>query len=240
MDVSQFSKIGLTQGQIKVYLALIQHGAQSKSNLAIKADISSSKVYEISEKLIKKGLISSFIKNKVTYYSASDPIFLKEYIEKKEKELQQEKRIVEELLPKLKTLKEKSEDKINFEIYEGWKGLQNATMQALEETPNQSLIYGVGVEFPESNFITKFFRKVKKKKIKMQIIFSEKPKEKIDKKIQVKYLSEISKVGIGVYPNKILFQSLDKKSPITLVLEHPKMVQSFKKIYNILWKLAKK
>ena len=74
-----------------------------------KADISSSKVYEITGKLIKKGLVSSFLKNNVTYYNASDPIFLGKYIEEKEKELQKEKEIVNQILPDLKKLKEHSQ-----------------------------------------------------------------------------------------------------------------------------------
>ena len=67
MEITKLKKIGLTQGEIKVYLALIKHGAQTKSHLAIKADVSSSKVYEIAERLIKKGLVSSFTKNKIKF-----------------------------------------------------------------------------------------------------------------------------------------------------------------------------
>ncbi|GAG11320.1 unnamed protein product, partial [marine sediment metagenome] len=174
MGLSNLSKIGLTKGEIKVYLALIKHGELSKSPLASKANISSSKVYEITEKLIKKGLVSSFKKNNVTYYTASDPSFLEKYISKKEKELQEEKNIVKELLPKLKTLKEKSEEKISFELQEGWKGMQNAIIEGIDKTPKNSIVYGVGIQIPKTSLITKFHQKRLKKKIKLKIILSEK------------------------------------------------------------------
>lgn len=240
MDITQLSKIGLTQGEIKVYLALIKHGARSKSPLASKADISSSKVYEITEKLIKKGLVNSFIKNNVTYYNASDSIFLEKYIEEKEKELQQEKKIVKELLPKLRTLKLKSEEETRFELQEGWEGIQNALMDGLESAPENSTVYGIGIQFPRTSFINKFHRERLKKKIKLKIILAEPiDKDQNYKNVNIKFIPGISNVGMGIYPDRVLIQALDNP-PLNLVMKHPRIVQSFKKIYDILWKQAKK
>ncbi len=240
MDLTKFSRIGLTQGEIKVYLALIKYGAQSKSHLANKANVSSSKVYEISEKLIKKGLSSSFLKNNVTYYTASNPLFLKKYIEKKEKELQKEKKIVDELLPQLQTLKTISEKEVSFEVQEGWEGMQNAVMEGLEKTPEKSLVYGIGVQFPRTGFINKFHKERLKKKIKLKIILSEPIETKQNyQDAEIRFIDEISKVGMGIYPDRVLIQALDEP-PINLVMKHPRIVQSFLKIYDLLWKQAKK
>lgn len=240
MDITQLSKIGLTPGEIKVYLALIRYGSQSKSPLASKADISSSKVYEIIGKLIKKGLASSFLKNNVTYYNASDPIFLRKYIEKKEKELQEEKEMVNKLIPGLKKLKESSEEKISFELQEGWEGTQNAIMEGIEHTPKNSTVYGIGIQFPKTGFINKFHRERLKKNIKLKIILA----EPIDKKqnyknADIKFMPEISEVSMGIYPDRVLIQALDNP-PINLTMKHPRIVGSFKKIYDSLWKIAKK
>jgi len=240
MDLANLSKIGLTQGEIKVYLALIKHGAQSKSHLANKANVSSSKVYEIAEKLIKKGLAGSFLKNNVTYYTATNPLFLKKYIEYKEKNLQKEKKIVEEILPQLQSFKDSTEKEVSFELYEGWSGLQNEVFRALEATPKGSNVYGISIQFPKTSFIPNFYRKIKQKKIKLKMISTErKEKGATSKDIEIKYLPEISNIGMGLYPGRLLIQVLDGE-PINLTIKHPKIVESFKQIYNLLWKIAKK
>lgn len=240
MDITKLSKIGLTKGEIKVYMALIKYGAQSKSPLASKADISSSKVYEITGKLIKKGLVNSFLKNNVTYYVATEPRFLKEYIENKEKELQEEKKIVDEILPYLKKLKLKTEEKISFELYEGWKGVENAIIEGLEYAPKGSLVYGIGIQFPRIGFINRFHKERLKKRIKLKIILSEPvAKEQSYKDADIRFMPGISNVSMGIYPDRVLIQALDNP-PLNLVIKHPRMVQSFKRIYDILWKQAKK
>lgn len=239
MDFTNLSKIGLTQGEIKVYLALIKHGAQSKSHLANKANVSSSKVYEIAEKLIKKGLAGSFLKNNVTYYTATNPLFLKEYIEGKEKALRKEKKIVEEILPQLQSFKDSTEKEVSFELYEGWKGLQNEVSRALEITPKGSNVYGISIQFPQISFISNFYRKIKQKKIKLKMISTgKKEKVKTSKSIEIKHLPGISNIGMGLYPDRVLIQVLDGE-PINLTIKHPKIVKSFKQIYDLLWKTAK-
>ncbi len=239
MDITQFSKIGLTPGEIKVYLALIKYGNQSKSPLSRKASVSSSKVYEITGKLIKKGLVSSFLKNNVTYYNASDPIFLKKYIEEKEKELQEEKKIVAELLPELKELKESSEEKISFTLQEGWKGTQNAIIDGLNHAPKNSTIYGIGIQFPKTEFINKFHRERLKKNIKLKIILTELEDKKQDyKNTKIKFMPEVSGVGMGIYPDRVLIQALDNP-PLNIVIKHPRIIESFKKIHESLWKVSK-
>tara|TARA_Y100000310_G_C20557456_1_gene751304 strand:- start:75 stop:797 length:723 start_codon:yes stop_codon:yes gene_type:complete len=240
MELNNLSKIGLTGGETKVYLALIKHGALSKSPLASKAGISSSKVYEITEKLIRKGLASSFLRNNVTYYVASDPIFLRRYVEKKEKELQEEKKLVDELLPKLKELKLSSEEEVKFELVEGWQGVQNAIIDGLDKAPSNSIVHGIGIQFPSIGFINKFHQQRLEKNIKLRIILSEPIDTKQNyKNANIRFISGISKIGMGIYPDRVLIQALDDP-PLNLIIKHPRIVQSFLKIYDLLWKQAKK
>lgn len=240
MDITELSKIGLTPGEIKVYIALIKYGSQSKSPLASKADVSSSKVYEIIGKLIKKGLASSFQKNNVTYYNASDPMFLGKYIDEKEKELKKEKEIVNKFIPHLRKLKESSEENISFELQEGWEGMQNAIMDGLKQAPKNSTIYGIGVQIQKPGLTEKFHRERLKKNIKLKIILAEsKDKKQNYKGAEIKFLPEISEVGMGIYPDRVLIQAMDNP-PLNLVMKHPRIVNSFRKIYDALWKQAKK
>ena len=60
--------IGLTQREVKVYLALLKLGESTTGKIIQESGISSGKIYEILEKLIGKGLASYTIKEKTKYF----------------------------------------------------------------------------------------------------------------------------------------------------------------------------
>ena len=65
-------KIGLTPGEAEVYEALIELGLSSAGDIIKKANIASSKVYDVLHRLLNKGLASYAIKNNLSIL----PIFL--------------------------------------------------------------------------------------------------------------------------------------------------------------------
>ena len=64
MDTKILTDIGLTQGEIKVYLALLKLGKSSTGPIANEAQISRSKLYSILDKLAKNILSQSEKTNK--------------------------------------------------------------------------------------------------------------------------------------------------------------------------------
>ena len=60
---AMLGKIGLTPGEAEVYEALVELGLSSAGDIIKKANIASSKVYDVLHRLINKGLASYTIKN---------------------------------------------------------------------------------------------------------------------------------------------------------------------------------
>ncbi len=58
MNNKLLEEIGLTKGEISVYLALLKIGETTTGKIIEEAQISSGKIYEILDKLIKKGMVS--------------------------------------------------------------------------------------------------------------------------------------------------------------------------------------
>ena len=58
--------IGLTEGEIKIYLALLELGSSSIGQIIKRSGISGSKTYEVLDRLSQKGLISAILKNNVS------------------------------------------------------------------------------------------------------------------------------------------------------------------------------
>ncbi len=123
MDPLLLKEAGLTEGESKVYLALLELGTTTTGPLTDKAKVAKSIIYPLLEKLIEKGLASYIIKEKTKYFQAAEPNKLLEYIEERKVKLEKNKLKVEELLPQLLLL-QKSAPATNISIYEGFKGVQ--------------------------------------------------------------------------------------------------------------------
>ena len=87
MSFRELKKIGLTDGEIKVYEALLELGETTKTKLAKKSEVSPSKIYDITNRLIRKGIISSVRKRGIMHFKAADPKRLNDFIKEKEKEI---------------------------------------------------------------------------------------------------------------------------------------------------------
>ena len=87
MELSELKKIGLTDGEIRVYDALLELGETTRTSLAKKSGISPSKIYDVANRLIEKGIISSVKKQGVIHFSAADPERIKGFLQHKEQEL---------------------------------------------------------------------------------------------------------------------------------------------------------
>lgn len=232
-------RLGLTKGEIKTYLALIKHKELTKTRLASKAGISSSKVYETAERLVQKGLISSYKKNNVKVYVASNPSYLEHYIEQKEKELEKEKQLVRSLIPKLQQTYG-TEEQLIFEVYEGWEGFSNVLERLFNSLPDGSTIRGIGVELLRQDLLHHYHQRRVGKNIKQKMIFPRKDYQWTDyKENEKRFIPGITNVGIGIVGKDVIIYVQDKH-PLSLVISHPKITSSFEEIHEALWKIAEK
>jgi len=238
MDL-KLEEIGLTKGEIKIYLALAENGSLSKSGLSVKAGISSSKVYETVEKLVKKGLVGQIKKNGKTIYQVNDPNRLLDFIEEREKKIALEKEIVKRAIPIINNLKHKTKE-YRFEILEGNEGIKQSLNELMSEIKNNEEICGLGIEMKNISILHEYHKRRVSKNINQRLIFSDKNIHWTDYKgKQNRFIPEITNIGIGITKNKIILASLGKE-PVTLIIEHPEFNKSFKQIFEKLWSVAEK
>ena len=121
-EISILKDAGLTQGESRVYLALLETGVSSIGPILEKSGVTKSIIYRILEKLVSKGLVSYVIKEKTKYYEAQRPEKLLDYIDEKEAIIQETKSKIKEFLPNLISMMQHSE-KSMATVYEGFKGI---------------------------------------------------------------------------------------------------------------------
>ncbi len=97
-------KIGLTEKEAKVYLAALALGGASAAKVAEKAELNRPTTYVILDKLCQVGLMTSYDKDKVQFFTASEPEQLERLIREEERSLHERVKMLEQRLPELKAL----------------------------------------------------------------------------------------------------------------------------------------
>ncbi len=123
--LSDLLRIGLTEGEAKVYAALLELGPSTVGPVRKRTKISHSNIYEILERLINKGIVTIIAKNKTKIFQAVDPSNLTRYLDKKEQDLQQQREILQQALPRIEAL-QGTHTKQEAMMFIGVKGLATA------------------------------------------------------------------------------------------------------------------
>lgn len=248
MDTKLLEQIGLTEGETKVYLALIKLGETKTGPLAKEAEVSSSKVYKILDRLIKKGLAGHVIKGKIKFFCAVPPKRIIEYMDKKEEELKEKKQEVLKLIPQLELQQNKNQPKAV--IYEGFKAFTGFFKTIPDQIKPGESYYVIGANYGQDypgarEFFHNYHRERVKKKIKVKMLANFEIKGIIEKatykNADIKYLPQYftNNMQITFFNNRVLF-TIWESTPITLLLESEEAVKSFKSYFDTLWKIAKR
>ena len=99
--VEQLTNLGLTQGEAKVYLAMIQIGPSRIGKIVEISGVSQSKVYNVLDRLILKGLASYNIQDNIKHFQSLEPSRIQDYILKKEEEVRKQKEDITQIIKDL-------------------------------------------------------------------------------------------------------------------------------------------
>lgn len=241
-------QIGLTQNEIKVYLALLELGESKTGQILEKSELNSGKIYEILNSLQKKGLVSSVIKDKVHYFSPADPKRVIDYLEEKKQEINKQEKDYKNILPELLSRISAKSPETKIEIFTGMKGFKTAYAKELDFSKSETLyIMGINPHAPQSKQIYDYFTKVQQLKRdakgykikKLLNINSKETKGAQGKKSIVKYLPYDSLVAFNIIGDLVLL-GIFIKEPIIISIENQEVANNFKNQFEILWKLGKK
>lgn len=242
MDESILIEAGLTRKEASVYLALVELGSSSASNIIQKTGFHRAVVYDLLERLIEKGLVGHVIRGRKKYFEATDPIRLLEIIKEKEER-------VKTIIPRLSELS-KFKEHLDVKIYKGKEGIKNVFEDIIRNKPTEWLSVGSGGE--TYNLLPAFLDEFHKNRIKSKInargllINNAKAKkrgEKLSKMslTEIRYLpkSFLTPTVINIYGNRAtLYSVTEEKIPFIILIENKQLVQSFKEYFEWLWKIS--
>ncbi len=238
--------IGFTKSEIAVYLNLLKLGESTTGKIVDAAQISSGRIYETLEKLIKKGLVSYHLKNKTKYFTATSPKRILDYINEKKSELNEKEEKFKKELPTLLQLR--LEQKKNYEnrLYKGFKGIQSAIFEALEELDSKEEVLAMGIVPSKKKHYNilweKWHRERIKKKIKCKAIFTEKDNQYYHlfqkmENTETKILLGLTPAAVDVLGDRVLIFTYGKEASCLSIL-NPEIAQSFRTFFMTLWRVS--
>ena len=251
MDTKVLENIGLTGGEVRVYLALIRLGPSTTGPITDKSKVASSKIYHLLERLLQKGLISYIIKDKTRYYQAEDPAKIRGYMKKKEAQLQEQKQAMDILIPQLQFQKQGEQEKSDAQIYKGFLGIQAIADHMYETLREGDTFYNIGIpSFQEEKYHEYWHEDHKKRvkgRIKCKMLFNkDAPKEVLDNRnkywgCDARYLPFSIKTPSWILMYKdVSVIILQSNEPMAIEIKNRQITNSFKQYFDAFWKLTKK
>lgn len=246
MNEKLLEEIGLTKGEIKVYLVLLKLGETTTGKIIEKAQISSGKIYEILDKLIKKGLASFITKNKTKYFSAASPNRILDYLHEKEKDLKNKEQKLLKELPSLLKIEKTGKKEYETNLFKGFKGIQTAIFEALEDLTAKDEVLAMGIHSSKEKHYNILWQRWHKERIKNKIIckaiFSDKNTQyyKLFKKMKytkVKVLEGITPSAIDIMKDRVLIFTYGDE-PSCLSIKNPEIAKSLTTFFYNLWKIS--
>ena len=242
MQKESLINLGLTDGESKVYLALLKLGSSTVGPIAKEAKVAYSNIYDILERLLEKGLISFILKEKTKYFQAVPPSRLNEFLEKKEEELQKEKSSLKSLIPELEKLQNPKSIQ-EAEIFIGVNGIKTAYERMLKEYEEENSEWLFLMTLDENQEIadgvySRLYPKIRKiEKDSKGIANKEYKKSEFIKNtnFKMKYVDFPIPGNIDIFKDKIFLISWSK-NPTGILITSEEISNKFKDYFYSIWK----
>lgn len=227
---------GLTENESKVYLTLLELGPSNAGLIARRSGLHRRVTYDVTDRLIKKGLIGYIIKNGKRLFQASDPERIMEILKEKEE-------VLLDVLPNLKSLYKNTQEKEETNFYKGKRGLKTVFEDQINQGKEILVIGASPLAYEILQFYFKWYDKRRvKKKIKSRIIFNQANRKLKISNSEIRYLPHkySSPLAVNIYGDKVALILWSKDNPFAIVVRNREVSNGYRKYFDLMWHTARK
>jgi len=248
MLIKELQKIGLSDKEAKVYLAVLGLGKSSVQTIAAKAGVNRATTYSVLGTLKEKGLCSTFQKGKKTFFVVSAPDYLKEIFEIKKVEIEEKQKALEVMLPELSAIYTNQKQDPVIRYFEGKQGMLNCVSEYLSgkasELEPARMIYNK--DLLDQTFTAEEREKYKKirlgNRIQSKVLYNnqagELPETLDGQRRRISADKFPITCDIGMRGDKIRIASLGKRLSAVLITDK-EIVNTLKSLFDLAWEAAK-
>lgn len=239
--INILEQFGISNKGAQIYLATLELGLCTASQISHKTKIQRTLVYDLIKKLIAQGLINTVIKDKINLFTAISPDLLLEIEEQKINRLKKS-------LPEFQAIYNTRNKKTKVSYYEGKDGIDLINNDSLKHKGELVAFTSPLYVTFRQKYIEKEYAERRKSVGNRARIIGEQSPEVIELKRkdgesmrETKILpKEIfsSNIEIGIYGDKVCI--VDYKDEFGLIIEGQSISRTLKKIFEIVWNNADK
>lgn len=231
----ELRKLGLSEKEVKVYLAGLELGATSVQKIAEEADISRPTTYNVVEELEERDLFTEIEEDNKTHYVAQSPDHLMGVLETKKKELEEKEREFVRIISALKS-RYLLEDQGEIKTYKGDKGLEVIQEELSHTSEPEFLVLSSEFKSKQNNIRQKIYQKAKKRlgEIEVKEIYSE--QRKSDRNWLERKQAEVDLKGTLTMTDRVVFIPEQDKS--ALLVENEVMLKMLRAMFMSIWRAA--
>lgn len=244
------AQFGLSNPEIRVYLASLSLGSQPVSVIAKKSQLKRGHTYNMLHLLAERGLVQEHTKNKVKYFSVGSPRDLLTLVKRREDELKHQKLSLENVVPLLLQLQNPLISQPQVRFFQGVEGIKEIYDDTIKK--GNSVIYAFcdyAYVFPQDeniehyDWIWRYVERRARKNVLFKGIVNKSDvsdiayKKRKQHNREMKMLTNIElAVEINVYENKVAIMSTSGDM-IGVIIEDEKIAQTLKNLHSAFWEL---
>ncbi|MBW3013285.1 hypothetical protein KY325_04975 [Candidatus Woesearchaeota archaeon] len=238
MYEEQLKELGLTDNEVRIYLALIKHGMMNPYELSDKTGLHRGYIYDSLERLQEKGVVSSVLKANKKYFQATDPANLVEILRIKLE-------TVEKIVPDLKKLMKIEKEDTKIELHKGrfvYRTIIKDILSILKQK-QEVLLLGIDEDIlsteVEPLYLKRYLNFIKSKQIKERIIIKKGAKKVEHKNLQYKELAAeyIGNTTQIIYNSKVVIFIMGNPYH-AITIENKQVADTYRKQFEFFWKIA--
>ncbi|MFA6227568.1 MAG: helix-turn-helix domain-containing protein [Patescibacteria group bacterium] len=244
MFINELKKIGLSDKEAKVYLATLELGQASVQDISKKAGVNRPTTYVILDSLIKKGLCSTYAgKDKKVRYIAESPEMIISALELEKAEIEEKQKMINDLMPQLRAIYNKQENKPVVRFFEGKEGLRTMVQ---EQMSSKSQLIRAFFSLDDlrkvysAEEVNKAYQDRVASKTKTKAIFTLKEGEDrahpspLDERLRISADRFPINCDIAFFDNKVRIASLkDKLNGV--IIEDKNIYETFVSLFELAW-----
>ena len=241
MDVQPLKDIGLSDNEIKVYTTLLKIGSNTASTISEKTGLYRPYVYDTLDRLKEKGIVNFVYKKNKKFFSAAHPERLMDLVKMKEDNLST-------ILPELISFTKLPKEETKVELYKGKGVIKIFFKEALASLKIHKEVLIIGAEetmYQDRDPISfeRYFNEIKKNKYKERVIVQQGTKylPAPGSTTEYRFVSKefFNPNAINIFPDMVMMIIWGTPDH-AIIIRSKEMADSYKKQFEMLWKIAKK
>lgn len=236
--LSLLKDLGLTEKEARVYLATLELGSASVADIAARASIKRTSVYNFIDHLVGMGIIRQTVKNNRKEYQAAAPDTLLDIQQKRLKNL-------ESRLPELTALTNLSPEKPRIQYFEGTEQMQQIEREAVNCKKELLVMWNrkrVIEQLGGPEYMEELDRQRRDKGIKIRLIAVKEEETAFkggegDATREIRYAPTGMDfpMGISIYDTGKVGYITSQKEKFGILIESKELEQTMRVLFESLW-----